>query len=62
MTHDELISLDDPDKFLNVFLPDGKWLGFFYRRDYAVEFLKKNGHDPDACEISKRRPDHVTFS
>lgn len=49
-------STKDPDKFLNVFLPDGKWLGFFYRREFAQEYLRQAGHDPELCEISKRRP------
>ena len=54
--------MNEPDKYLNVYLPDGKWLGMFYRRDFAVEYLKERGYDPETCEISKRRPEKVSSS
>lgn len=56
MTDDQMTSLNDPDKFLNVYLPDGEWVGFFYQRAFAIDYLRKNGYNPDECEISKRRP------
>jgi hypothetical protein len=56
------LHMNEPDKYLNVYLPDGKWLGMFYRRDFAVEYLKERGYDPETCEISKRRPEKVSSS
>jgi hypothetical protein len=42
---------------VNVFNPQGEWLGEFINEEVAKDWLKKKELDVSKYEISKRRPE-----
>lgn len=42
---------------VNLFLPDGKWVGQFMDQATAERWVKANGYKLSEVEISKRRPE-----
>lgn len=55
---EEKIARDDSlYSLVNLFLPDGKWVGQFMDKATAERWVKANGYKLDEVEISKRRPE-----
>jgi len=44
-----------PTELINVWTPDGTWVGSFITENYARDWVTNNGFKIEDCEISTRR-------